>query len=156
MRELAEDARLAQKAIASLAAGEFRGEKLYGHRAVNQGVITADHAAGSPCADSFEDLVTSDLQDGGLLSCTRNAGGESSQRRIEGTKCDVQKSRCGDTKVLGSRDTATASLEEFSNSFAAAGLFLSERLGAPDVGVNLKRVETKEGNRDDVKPPGSP
>jgi len=89
MRELAEDARLAQKAIAGLAAGEFRGEKLYGHRAVNQGVITADHAARSPCAESFEDLVTSDLQDGGLLSCVGNASGESSQRRIEGTKCDV-------------------------------------------------------------------
>ena len=89
MRELAEDARLAQKGIAGLAAGEFRGEKLYGHRAVNQGVITADHAARSPCADSFEDLVTSDLQDGGLLSCVGNASGESSQRRIEGTKCDV-------------------------------------------------------------------
>src|SRR5262252_1744133 len=65
MRELAEDARLAQKAIAGLAAGEFREEKLYGHRAVNQGVITADHPARSPCADRFEDLVTSDLQDGG-------------------------------------------------------------------------------------------
>jgi hypothetical protein len=65
MRELAEDARLAQKAIAGLAAGEFRGEKLNGHRAVNQGVITADHAARSSCPDSFDDLVTTDLQDGG-------------------------------------------------------------------------------------------
>jgi hypothetical protein len=61
MRKLTDNARLAEETVAGLATREFGGEELYGHRAVNEWVITADDPAMSACADGFKDLVAADL-----------------------------------------------------------------------------------------------
>src|ERR1700756_2429421 len=61
MRQLTDNARLAQETVAGLATREFGGEKLYGNRAVDERVITADDTAMSARADGFKDLVAADL-----------------------------------------------------------------------------------------------
>lgn len=62
MRKLANDAGFAKKTVAGVTACERGGEELDRDGAVNQGIMGADDAAVCACADSFEDLVATDLQ----------------------------------------------------------------------------------------------
>jgi hypothetical protein len=61
MRDLPHYASLLQKTVASLAAGEFGGEKLDGNDARDQRVEGAGHAAIGADPDYFQDFVTADL-----------------------------------------------------------------------------------------------
>ncbi len=61
MGELANDASFAQKSIASFALSQIRRKNLDRDRATNHRVKTANHAAGGAYAESFEQLVSSDL-----------------------------------------------------------------------------------------------
>jgi len=61
MRELADDARFLNEALARFATGQFLGEQLDGHQAADHGIVGACHPAMSAGADDFENLVASDL-----------------------------------------------------------------------------------------------
>jgi hypothetical protein len=62
MRKLGDHACFAKEAVAAFALGELRGEKLDGNGTVDEGVVSANDAAVCARAESFKDLVASDLQ----------------------------------------------------------------------------------------------
>jgi len=61
MRELADDAGFAEKASAGFPAGELRREEFDGYKAVNERIMSAHDAAVGASAESFENLVATNL-----------------------------------------------------------------------------------------------
>lgn len=61
MREFADDAGFAEETGAGLSTGKLRGKEFDGDRTVDERVIGADHTAVSASAESFVDLISSDL-----------------------------------------------------------------------------------------------
>ena len=64
MGELADDASFAQEAVASFALRNFGGKNLDGHGAADHGIEAAKNAAGGADAESFKELVATDLHGG--------------------------------------------------------------------------------------------
>jgi len=61
MRELPDDASFAQEEVASLALRNFAGKNLDGHGTADHGIEAANNAAGGADAESFKELVATDL-----------------------------------------------------------------------------------------------
>jgi len=61
VRELADDASFAQEAVASFALRDFGRENFDGHGAADQGIEAAHDAASGADAESFKELVATDL-----------------------------------------------------------------------------------------------
>jgi hypothetical protein len=62
MGKLADDAGFAQEKVASFALRDFRREDFDGHGAPDHGIEAANHAASGADAESFKELVATDLQ----------------------------------------------------------------------------------------------
>ena len=67
MREFSHDAGFAEEAIARFPAGELRREEFDSDKAVNERIVSADDTAVGASAESFENLVATDLHCDDLL-----------------------------------------------------------------------------------------
>src|SRR6185295_15214468 len=81
MRELADHPGFAQEAVPGFALSDFRRENLDGHRAADQGIEAAHHAAAGADAESFKELVTTELRlHGDLPFSLQNRNGRDCQK----------------------------------------------------------------------------
>ena len=84
MREFTDDAGFAEKASARFPAGELRREKFDSDKAVNERIVSADDTAMGASAESFENLVATDLH---LWRSPQSAGRDGAMgARIKGER----------------------------------------------------------------------